>query len=76
MPKTNAMALKLPAITRPKGELSFRMGAPPVPGKAVTAGNGVSVGAAVVAVGAAVVAVGAPVVAVAVGGAEVGVSVT
>ena len=64
MPKTKAMALKPPAITRLQGKTSFRMGAPPVPGSAVTAGKSVSVGASAVAVGASLVAVGAPVVAV------------
>ncbi len=45
MPKIIARPLKPPAITRLQGETSFRMGAPPVPGKAVTTGNNVSVGA-------------------------------
>jgi hypothetical protein len=70
MPKTKAMAVKPPAITRLQGETSFRIGAPPVPGNAVTAGKSVAVGAAVVAVGAPDVAVGAPDLAVSVGCAE------
>src|SRR5450759_2934530 len=65
MPKNRAMALKPPAITRVQGKSSFCMGAPPVPGKAVTTGNFVAVGGTGVAVGA--VAVGVPAAAVAVG---------
>ena len=82
MPKIRARAVKPPAISKPQGEPSFRIGAPPVPGKAVTAGNFVALGASEVAVGAPAVAVGptdvavgAPAVAVTVGGVEVGVSV-
>jgi hypothetical protein len=44
MPKTKAMALKPPTITRLQGKSSFRMGAPPAPGKPVTAGKCVAVG--------------------------------
>jgi hypothetical protein len=51
MPSTKEIAIKPPAITRPQGEPLFRMGAPPVPGSAVTAGKCVAVGAADVAVG-------------------------
>lgn len=45
MTKNIAIALNPPTITRLQGKPPFRMGAPPVPGKAVTAGSGVSVGA-------------------------------
>jgi hypothetical protein len=45
MAKNIAMALNPPTITRLQGKPPFRMGAPPVPGKAVTTGKGVSVGA-------------------------------
>ena len=43
-PKNKAVALKPPAITRLQGKSSFRMGAPPVPGKPVTTGKSVAVG--------------------------------
>src|SRR5450759_5464423 len=59
MPKNRAMALKPPAITRVQGKSSFCMGAPPVPGKAVTTGNFVAVGGTGVAVGAVAVGVAA-----------------
>jgi len=64
MPTNKANTMKPTMITRPHGDVLLRMGPPPVPGRAVTAGKCVAVGAAVVAVGAPVVAVGAPVVAV------------
>lgn len=77
MPKTKANAIKPTAITKLQGETSFRIGAPPVSGRAVTAGKFVAVGTSDVAVGASDVAVGAADVAVGVslGGDEVGVSV-
>ena len=43
MPKTKMKALNPPAITRPQGKLSLRMGPPPVPGKPVTTGRSVVV---------------------------------
>jgi hypothetical protein len=48
-------------ITRLKGKLSFRMGAPPVPGKAVTTGKSVAVSVFTAVFTAVVVLVGVPV---------------
>jgi len=44
MPKTKAVTLKRPIISRPQEESSFRIGAPPVSGKPVILGRYVAVG--------------------------------